>query len=89
MNFHKDAKCKDCRFFFGVFGPGKIEGEPPVLMGGQCRINPPASAAILIPQQRESIEAGGMVMVPSIERVTTVPHVAPDFWCGAWKAREA
>ena len=87
MNFHKDAKCKDCRFFFGVFGPSKIDGAPPVLMGGQCRKAPPASSAMLIPKQQESIEAGGVVMVPAIERVTTVPHVAADFWCGEWKGR--
>lgn len=89
MNYHKDANCKGCSFFFGVFGPGKIEGAPPVLLGGQCRKYAPGATALLIPKQQESIEAGGMVMIPVVERVTTVPHVAPDFWCGEFEPRAA
>jgi hypothetical protein len=89
MNLHDDAECKRCAFFFGVFGPGAIDGSGPVLLGGQCRKNAPAVGVVLVPKQVQSVEAGGTVTVPVIERCTASPHVAPDYWCGEFKARTA
>ena len=88
MNYH-EQKCKDCAFFFALFGQPTIEGVAPPLLGGQCRKSAPVSTAILIPKQQASIEAGGTVMVPAIERVTTVPHVSADYWCGEFQKRAA
>lgn len=89
MNFHKDAKCKECAFFFGMFGPSKIEGGEPVLLGGQCRKSAPTVGFVLVPREIESVAAGGKVMVPHIERCTAMPQVAADYWCGEFKARTA
>jgi hypothetical protein len=44
---------------------------------------------VLVPKQVQSVEAGGTVTVPVIERCTASPHVAPDYWCGEFKARTA
>ena len=44
---------------------------------------------VVVAQQVQSVEAGGTVLVPKIERCTSSPHVAPDYWCGEFERRVA
>lgn len=87
MNFQKDAKCKNCAYFFPVFGPSKIEGGEQQLLGGQCRKAPPVVGFLVVPTPVQSIEQGGAVIMPKIERLTAPPHVTADYWCGEFRQR--
>lgn len=87
MDFHSQAQCQKCAFFFAIFKPSDIDPEKTTLVGGQCRKATPTSTVILVPKEKQSVEDAAVVVVPVIERVTLVPHVAPDFWCGEYKQR--
>lgn len=89
MNYHKDASCKECAYFFAVFQASKIEGGKPQVVGGQCRIRAPSVGFVPLPVvQQGTVASGGEPRAGiKIERCSAPPHVAPDYWCGEFKKR--
>jgi len=89
MNFHKDASCKECKFFFAMFQPSELAPNVPKLVGGQCRKNcPTVGFAVVIHEKPGTVETGGNPTVTQkIERCSANPHVMPDYWCGQFERR--
>lgn len=86
MDFHTQARCERCAFFFGIFEE-QDGGRPAILKGGQCRQGPPPTFIVVMPRARKNLETAQMEMVPFPERMTTPPIVMPDFWCGSYQPR--
>lgn len=95
MNFHKEAKCAKCKYFFGIPSamPPKVAGGPSEIkmLGGQCRRYVPTVGFVLIMEQRvvqqkvQTAEGPEVQIVPKIERVTSPPQVMAEFWCGEFE----